>query len=122
MAAGRDEDERIKLAGERLGLAPESLVNATAAGRTQKDAGSIASLIEPITPRPRRPVPNEERQVAKVRLSLPSLGFNAFAFVLGNEHMVLVAAGTAAMAVPVLNDGEMADWQRHGSDHAFERG
>ena len=122
MAAGRDEDERIKLAGERLGLAPESLVNATAARRAQKDAGSIASLIQAIAPRPRRPVPNEERKVAQVRLSLPSLGFNAFAFVLGNEHVVLVAAGTAAMAVPVLNDGEMADWQRHGSDHAFKRG
>jgi hypothetical protein len=67
-------------------------------------------------------VPNEERKVAEVRLFLPSLGFNAFAFVLGNEHVVLMAAGTAAVAVPVLNDGEMADWQRHGSDHAFERG
>jgi hypothetical protein len=122
VAAGRDEDERIKLAGERLGLAPKSLVYSTAAGGIQKEAGSIASLIQAIAPRPRRPVPNEERQVAEIWLSLPSLRFNAFAFVLGNEHVVLVAAGTAAMAVPVLNDGEMADWQRHGSDHAFEKG
>ena len=122
MAAGRDEDERIKLAGERLGLAPESLVNATAARRTQKNAGAITSLIQAVAPRPRGPVPNEERKIAEVRLFLPSLGFNAFAFVLGNEHMVLVATGTAAMAVPVLNDGKMADGQRHGSDHAFERG
>jgi hypothetical protein len=114
VVAGRDQHEREEAAGQRLGLVAEALVDAAAALVAQEDAAAVGAVVEPPLPRPRRPVARERSQAAEVLVAVPALGVDALLLLVGDGDDVFVAASAADVAVPVLQDGQMADGERHG--------
>src|SRR5437016_4267155 len=105
MVAGRDEHEREHLAGQRLGLGSETLMDAAAALIAEEDAAAIGVAVQlvPSCTQPARV--KEERQPGEVRLALPTLGRDACTLLLGHRNPIFTTAATAAVAIPVLDDG-----------------
>src|SRR5262249_41689671 len=76
-------------------------------------ARPVRLLVEPIAPRPRWPGAHEQRPAAHRSVRRPSLRLDALTFLGGDGDVVLAAAVTAPLTVPVLHDGQMAHRQRH---------
>jgi hypothetical protein len=104
LVARGHENERVKLAGQWLGFATETLVNPAPTLRAQENAGAVFSLIQSIAGCPRRPMSNEERQIVQGFVFFPTLAGDALAFALGNEDSVFMATSATGVAVPVLKD------------------
>src|SRR5262249_53885789 len=109
----RHQDEGKEAAGQRLGLVAKALVDPAAALFAQENAAAIGAMVELVAPGPGRPHPLERRQPAQVPVPVPALRLDAAALLIGDGDLVFLAAGAADVAVPVLQDWEMADGERH---------
>ncbi len=114
VVARRDQHEREQPARQRLRLVAVPLVDAATALLAQEDAAAVGPVVEPPFPRPRRAVTDERGEAAEVLVAVPALGVDALLLLVGDGDEVLLAAGTADVAIPVLQDGEMTDGERHG--------
>src|SRR5207247_2958573 len=108
-----DGHERKEPAGQRLGLGTEAGVDSAKPFRRKKHAVAVAAVAELVPTSPPRADASEQRQVADLRVLVPSLRNDALPFFLGDVDLILPAAVAASVAVPVLHDRQMADRHRH---------
>src|SRR5438045_3753078 len=83
----------------------------------EEDAAAVAAE-QAVVARPAA-LADEQGQVADFGIALPALRLDALALGVGDGDIVLTAAVAAAVAVPVLDDGQVPDGHRHGE---FTRG
>jgi hypothetical protein len=75
-------------------------VNAAAALLGEEDTAAVGAVVE-------------RGQSAEVPVAVPALGLDALLLLLRDGYLILLAAGAADMAVPVLQNREMTDRKRH---------
>ena len=114
MIAGWDQYEWEQSTRQRLGFVAEAFVYAATPLVAEKNAAAIGTVIEPPLARPRRTLADERDVTAEVGVAVPALGLNALAFLVGDGDDVFLTTGAADVAIPVLQDRQMADRERHG--------
>jgi hypothetical protein len=72
----------------------------------QKDAGAVGAVIEMVLPPPERAGAAEGLCALQGRVVLPPLRLDTGAFRIGDADEILAAAFSAAVAVPILQNGQ----------------
>ena len=84
------------------------------ASLAEEDAAAVLAAVQDGAARPERPDAAEGRQAAEVAVGVPALRLDAPPLLVGETDLIFLAAGAADVAVPVLQNGEMADGESHG--------
>src|SRR5262249_1616338 len=104
LVANRDKHERIQPAGQRLGVGAEPFVDSAASLFAQKNARPIGMAVPLVETSPRRSRSQEQWQFCEARFLLPSLRLDPPTLLLTDPDVVLLAACSAGLAVPVLDE------------------
>ncbi len=88
-------------------------MDAAAALLAQEDATAVGPVIELVAPPPKRAYWFERFVTAEVFVAIPALFLDAFFLVVRNRDQILLAAGAADVAVPILQDRQVVDRKRH---------
>jgi hypothetical protein len=92
-------------------------MNAATAVLAQKDTTVVFAMIQPMDlPFPRF-VRDERLIPAEIGVAVPALGFDALHLFFRDIHSIFVAASAADMTVPVLEDWQMMNGERHEFIH-----
>jgi hypothetical protein len=104
----------INLTGQGLLSAAKLDVDPTTPLLVEKHTPTVLPVIQPPAVA-KKPVADDERQPRKIRAFRPSLVGDPLPLRIGDVDRVLPAALSALVAVPILNDGQVANREWHGS-------
>src|SRR5262245_36957291 len=114
VVAGGRESERVNAAGERLALAAELSVDAAQALLVEKDTGVIPrARVQAVALVPPAADADEKRDVADGRVVFPALAEDPLPLRFRDVDFVLTATFAAAVAVPLLDDGQVPNRPAH---------
>src|SRR5262249_20569741 len=109
----RYQHEGKQPARQRLGVVAEALMDAAASLLGEEDTATVRAVVELRAASPDRSCALKGSQPPEVLVAVPALAVNALPFLRGDGDLVFLAAGAADVTVPVLQDREMTDRERH---------
>src|SRR5438067_1825222 len=80
----------------------------------QEQTGQAEDVPEPVAA-------HKGSESAQVLVAIPALCLDAATLFFGERHLIFLAAGTADVTVPVLQDRQVVDWQSHEMFHLETR-